>query len=147
MSPKEIKMITAMLKKVIFYLSRWYHFIILFLDYLDIVDEPRILEEALLEPEPADEFPITDVSPIPIMQPPPKKNLAVIQRSGMTEQQLRAITPSGRISLVTTNKRKIYDVLSDIDNKNNGRKSLLFAVNIHSTVYYFINSINFDSDI
>ena len=85
-------MITAMLTNVIFYLFYWYHFIILFRDSLDIVDEPIILEKAVLEPQPADEFPITKVSLIPIMQPLPKKNLAEIQRSGMTKQQLRAIT-------------------------------------------------------
>ena len=38
-------------------------------------------------------------------------------------------------------------VNADIDNNNNESPNSLFAVNVHSTVFYFIISINFDPEI
>jgi hypothetical protein len=82
------------------------------------------------------------------MQLQQKKNIAVIQRSGMTEQQLRAITSSGRVSPVTASKRKIDDVLSEIDTKN-GSSDSLFAVRSMklTSLFLLIVILNLDANV
>ena len=94
----------------------------------DIPDvSPGIIDDAV----PA--VPAAADSPIPIMPRLQKKNPAAIQRTGMTEQQLKALASAGRTSPVTTTKRKIDDVLSGFDN-NKSNDSFL-AVSDRNILY------------
>ena len=78
-----------------------------------------------------DAVPAVAYSPIPIMPQLQNKNPAAIQRTGMTEQLLRAL---GRNSQQTTTKRrKIDDVLSGFN--NNKRNDFLFAVSDRNIMY------------